>query len=67
MLDNPYHCYRYCEILLSYFIQVTDIEILDILTEYQLKEVHLKAFLQVSHKGLISVLQTETASMDLPV
>jgi hypothetical protein len=32
-------------------MQVTDVEILDILAEYQHKEVFLKAFLQVSHNN----------------
>ena len=38
-------------IMLAY-VQVTDVEILDILAEYQHKEVLLKAFLQVSHNNI---------------
>ena len=38
-------------IMLAY-VQVTDVEILDVLAEYQHKEVLLKAFLQVSHNNI---------------
>ena len=37
---------QFCTLCLV--IQVTDVEMLDILAEYQHKESHLKAFLQVS-------------------
>ena len=60
----------YSNLLVFILVQVTDVEMLQILAEYQHKEAQLKAFLQVSHTFFLvqcSTLTENTAAWPLVI